>query len=66
MDAFKKINKAQVTRNKRLTVIAALCISICLFDTTLMAQEKDQVVRLAKIKVDASQLEKYIAALKVQ
>jgi quinol monooxygenase YgiN len=31
-----------------------------------MAQEKNQMVRLAKIKVDPSQLEKYNAALKEQ
>jgi len=66
MDAFKKNNKAQVIFSKRLIVIAALFILMCAFNTTLMAQEKNQMVRLAKIKVDPSQLEKYNAALKEQ
>jgi len=35
-------------------------------DTKVMAQEKNQMVRLAKIKVDTSQLEMYNAALKEQ
>jgi len=66
MDAFKKIIKSRVIRNKWLAVIAALFILMLSFDTTLMAQEKNQMVRLAKIKVDPSQLEKYNAALKEQ
>ena len=66
MNALKRINKVQLIRTKWLTVIAALFLLICSFDTTLMAQEKNQMVRLAKIKVDPSQLEKYNAALKEQ
>jgi len=66
MDAFKKIIKSRVIRNKWLAIIAALFILMLSFDTTLMAQEKNQMVRLAKIKVDPSQLEKYNAALKEQ
>ncbi|HEX5153646.1 MAG TPA: putative quinol monooxygenase [Parafilimonas sp.] len=66
MDPFKKINSAQLICNKWLAVIPILFILTLSFDTTLMAQEKDQMVRLAKIKVDPSQLEKYNAALKEQ
>lgn len=37
-----------------------------LFSYNAMAQEKKQMVRLAKIKVDSTQLEQYNAALKKQ
>jgi len=49
-----------------LTVIFGLFILTFLFQTKVMAQEKKQMVRLAKIKVDPLQLEKYNAALKEQ
>jgi len=49
-----------------LTVIFGLFILTFLFQTKVMAQEKIQMVRLAKIKVDPLQLEKYNAALKEQ
>jgi len=52
--------------NKWLTVIVALFILIFSLHANAMAQEKNQMVRLAKIKVDPSQLEKYNAALKEQ
>lgn len=66
MDAFTKINRAHSISTKSLAVIAALFILTFAFDATLMAQEKSQMVRLAKIKVDPLQLEKYNAALKEQ
>lgn len=46
-----------------LVIVALL---ICSFGTATMAQDKKQMVRLAKIQVDPSQLEKYNAALKEQ
>ena len=46
--------------------MVALFISMLLFGTEVMAQEKNQMVRLAKIKVDPVQLESYNNALKEQ
>jgi quinol monooxygenase YgiN len=55
------------TINKKwLAVIAALFLLIFLPYTKAMAQQKDQMVRIAKIKVDPLQLEKYNTALKEQ
>jgi quinol monooxygenase YgiN len=50
------------------TTITFIAVFILVFslNTKIMAQEKNQMVRLAKIKVDPSQLEKYNAALKEQ
>lgn len=67
MKTFKIVYKGQsVGLTKLLITIIALFILIFLLDTKAMAQEKHQMVRLAKIKVDPSQLEKYNAALKEQ
>jgi quinol monooxygenase YgiN len=66
MQPFKAINKVRLSHNKWLTIIITLFILALSFDTRVMAQEKNQMVRLAKIKVDPSQLEKYNAALKEQ
>ena len=67
MKTFKIVYKGQsVSLTKLLITIIALFILIFLLDTKVMAQEKNQIVRLAKIKVDSSQLEKYNAALKEQ
>ena len=67
MKTFKIVYKGQsVGLTKLLITIIALFILIFLLDTKVMAQEKHQMVRLAKIKVDPSQLEKYNAALKEQ
>jgi quinol monooxygenase YgiN len=67
MKIFEKRGKCQrVTVNEVVVKIIALFILTLLFDKTLMAQEKNQMVRLAKIKVNPSQLEKYNAALKEQ
>jgi quinol monooxygenase YgiN len=66
MHTFDTINKAQLTGKKWVTGIVALCILIFSINTSAMAQQNNQMVRLAKIKVDPSQLEKYNAALKEQ
>ena len=67
MKTIKIVYKGQsVSLTKLLISIIALFILIFLLDTKVMAQEKHQMVRLAKIKVDPSQLEKYNAALKEQ
>ena len=49
----------------------ALCITsivllVLIFNKNTMAQQKNQMVRLAKIQVDPAQLESYNAALKEQ
>ena len=49
-----------------LAATASLFALTILLNTELMAQQKQQMVRLAKIKVDPSQLEKYNVALKEQ
>jgi quinol monooxygenase YgiN len=51
---------------KSLVKIIALFSLTLLLNRMAMAQEKSQMVRLAKIKVDPLQLEKYNAALKEQ
>ena len=66
MKIFQAAYKAQLSLIKSLTAIIALFILTLSLDTKVMAQEKNQMVRLAKIKVDASQLEKYTTALKEQ
>lgn len=66
MKTFKKANRDRPNRIKSFTSIIAVFVFTLLFATKLMAQEKNQMVRLAKIKVDPSQLEKYNAALKEQ
>lgn len=49
-----------------MAVFVVLLILALIPDTKVMAQEKNQMVRLARIKVDPLQLEKYNAALKEQ
>ena len=51
---------------KSLAVFVTLLILTFSFGKKAMAQEKNQMVRLAKIKVDPSQMEKYNTALKEQ
>jgi len=58
--------KHQLNRAKQLVTVIALLVLALLINTNIKAQEKKQMVRLAKIKVDPSQLEKYNAALKEQ
>lgn len=55
---FRKIN--------RLMLLISLFLISSIFYHQAMAQSKNQMVRLAKIKVDPQQLEKYNLALKEQ
>jgi len=66
MKIFKTICGGKQSFTKLLPTITAFFILTILFNTKMMAQEKNQMVRLAKIKVDPLQLEKYNAALKEQ
>ena len=66
MKTFKTFCKGQLSLNRSLMTIIALFIFTLLLNTNVMAQGKNQMVRLAKIKVDPLQLEKYNAALKEQ
>lgn len=51
---------------KRLSIFIAIIGSIFVFSQKAAAQDKQQMVRIAKIKVDSAQLEQYNAALKEQ
>jgi quinol monooxygenase YgiN len=64
METFNRVC-IQLRRPKLLPVITILFV-LTLFGEKTMAQEKTQMVRLAKITVDPLQLEKYNAALKEQ
>ncbi|MGN6615688.1 MAG: putative quinol monooxygenase [Ilyomonas sp.] len=66
MTTFKANYKCQLSFIKPLVAIVALFVLTLKFDTKLMAQEKNNMVRLAKIKVDPLQLDKYNTALKEQ
>ena len=59
-------DKAFTTKGTFFKFVVVLATLIFLHETNLMAQQKNQMVRLAKIKVDPLQLEKYNAALKEQ
>ncbi|GEO12138.1 putative quinol monooxygenase [Segetibacter aerophilus] len=65
MKTFKTFPKGQYSIKSTLTVIALLIFTL-LFNGKAMAQEKKQMVRLARIKVDPLQLGKYNTALKEQ
>lgn len=58
------INK--ISRINRLILFAIIGIFTFFFSNKAMAQQKNQMVRLAKIQVDPAQLEQYNAALKEQ
>jgi quinol monooxygenase YgiN len=66
MKAGKTMFKMRLSANRWLKLIAATCILILSVNQQTMAQPKNQMVRLAKIKVYPAQLEKYNAALKEQ
>ena len=66
MKICKTAHKGQLSLTKSLTVIFILFVLTFSFGKKVMAQEKNQMVRLAKIRVDPSQLEKYNVALKEQ
>ena len=65
MKTFPTYDKIRRSNKLLLVIIAIFSLTLTL-DTKVMAQEKTQMVRLAKIKVDSSQLEKYNDALKEQ
>ncbi len=46
------------------TLIFAIAMIVSIFSNNAAAQEKNQMVRLAKIVIDSAQLESYKAALK--
>jgi quinol monooxygenase YgiN len=66
MKAFKTTSNMRSGHNNWLLLIITIFILTLSFSKKAMAQEKHQMVRLAKIQVDPSQLEKYNAALKEQ
>jgi quinol monooxygenase YgiN len=66
MKILEPTNKMQFSQIKSLGTVIILFTLTLLFSTNTMAQEKIQMVRLAKIKVDPLQLDKYNAALKEQ
>jgi len=65
MKTFPTYKESQRSNKLLLAIIAISALTLTL-NTKVMAQEKTQMVRLAKIKVDPSQLEKYNDALKEQ
>ena len=66
MNQLKSKYTAQVKQFNLFTIFNILFILTLSFSNVTMAQEKNQMVRLAKIKVDPLQLEKYNTALKEQ
>ena len=66
MKILQTVYKKQRSATRSLTVFVILFILALSFSKKTIAQEKNQMVRFAKIKVDPSQLEKYNAALKEQ
>ena len=66
MKILETVYKSQRRFIKSLTVFVTLFMLTSSFGNKTMAQNKNQMVRLAKIKVDPLQLEQYNAALKEQ
>jgi len=66
MKTFNPIKNELLGRTKLQTAIVILFILTSIFNINIMAQEKSQMIRLAKIKVDPMQLDKYNIALKEQ
>jgi len=66
MKKLTEIIKARLSQGSRVIFMVTMCILTLSFGKKAMAQQKTQMVRLAKIQVDPSQLEKYNAALKEQ
>lgn len=66
MKIFKPTTKTSLGRTKLLTTVIAIFILTLSFSLNTMAQEKIQMVRLAKITVDPLQLDQYNSALKEQ
>lgn len=66
MKIFKPTTKTSLGQTKLLTTVIAIFILTLSFSLNTMAQEKIQMVRLAKITVDPLQLDQYNSALKEQ
>ena len=66
MKTFNSIKNELLSRTKLQSAIVILVILTSIFNINIMAQEKSQMIRLAKIKVDPMQLDKYNIALKEQ
>ena len=54
----------QIKKAHLLPLIIVICGMTSIFSTNASAQSKNQMVRLAKLVIDSSQLESYKAALK--
>jgi quinol monooxygenase YgiN len=61
-----KVFKPPLSHNNWLMLMVITCMLTLFFSKNVMAQQKIQMVRLAKIQVDPAQLEKYNTALKEQ
>jgi len=62
-----KLLTADLSYTKRTFLTVAIIFALGFtFHTTAMAQQQDQIVRVAKVKVDAGQLAQYNKALKEQ
>jgi quinol monooxygenase YgiN len=61
-----KVFKTPLSHNNWLMLMVITCMLTLFFSKNVMAQQKIQMVRLAKIQVDPAQLEKYNTALKEQ
>src|SRR4051812_37975986 len=66
MEFYKLPIEMHISRIKRMTKVCISIIMVFFFTTRTFAQGNKQMVRLAKITVDSSQLSKYNNALKEQ
>lgn len=66
MKILQPIYKMQIREINLLKFVAILFMLTLLFSINTMSQEKNQMIRLAKIKIDPLQLDKYNRALKEQ
>lgn len=66
MKIVNPTSKTQLSRTKLLNLIISLIVLTLSISNKAMAQEKNQMVRLVKIKIDPSQLDNYNMALKEQ
>ena len=66
MKIFMIVHKSQGRSVKFIALFVTLFMLIFSSGKTIMAQEKNQMVRLAKIKVDPLHLQEYNTALKQQ
>ena len=64
MPLSARLTAAPRARKKSVRLLSGLALVMLGFMSTTSAQEKDQMVRLSKLVIDASQLDAYKAALK--